>query len=218
MKGVLEDGRSLRAARRRNQRREEILAATARLVAGQGYANTTVDDVIRAAGLSRGAFYQYFASREALFAELLRGYLEELKACVRIVHPESGSAERELHDNFERVLSRMLQSPDMTRALFLEERGIDPPTERMIREFYDYMHDMVAGALRQGAEHGFIRTVNENVIAAMIIGGLREVLIRTLGGAPGAVHSVKDLVSELLEFGLHGLLPGNQPSPDHSAG
>ncbi len=51
-------------------RREELLDISARLFADRGYERTTVEDVIRQAGLSKGAFYYYYPSKEALLEAL----------------------------------------------------------------------------------------------------------------------------------------------------
>ena len=49
------------------ERRAEILDAAARLIGEHGYAGTSVDDVIRASGLSgKSHFYHYFRSKEEL--------------------------------------------------------------------------------------------------------------------------------------------------------
>jgi len=49
--------------------RAEILQHAARLFRLRGYAATNIDDVMLAAGLTRGGFYAHFQSKEALFAE-----------------------------------------------------------------------------------------------------------------------------------------------------
>jgi TetR/AcrR family transcriptional repressor of nem operon len=51
--------------------RAEILSHAGRLFRLRGYAGTNIDDVMLAAGLTRGAFYAHFASKDALFAEIL---------------------------------------------------------------------------------------------------------------------------------------------------
>jgi len=51
-------------------RREELLDISARLFAERGYERTTVEDVIRQAGLSKGAFYYYYPSKDALLEAL----------------------------------------------------------------------------------------------------------------------------------------------------
>lgn len=49
-------------------RRAEILAAAARLFAANGFHATSMADIIGAAGLSAGAVYRYFRSKEELVA------------------------------------------------------------------------------------------------------------------------------------------------------
>jgi len=64
-------------------RHAELLDCAQRLFFERGYDNTTVNDIIAAAGLSKGAFYHYFASKEvlleALAERLARDSLAELQ-------------------------------------------------------------------------------------------------------------------------------------------
>src|SRR4029450_9871277 len=54
----------------RNARtRAEILDHAGRLFRLRGYAGTNIDDVMLAAGLTRGAFYAHFTSKDELFTE-----------------------------------------------------------------------------------------------------------------------------------------------------
>jgi TetR/AcrR family transcriptional repressor of nem operon len=63
--------------------RAEIFQHAARLFRLRGYAGTNIDDIMLAAGLTRGAFYAHFESKEALFAEVVgagHGLLARLRA------------------------------------------------------------------------------------------------------------------------------------------
>lgn len=55
---------------RRVERREEILAGARRCFAENGYEGATVAKLEEATGLSRGAIFNYFPSKEDLFIEL----------------------------------------------------------------------------------------------------------------------------------------------------
>ncbi len=55
---------------RRTERREQILAGARRCFAEHGYERATVARLEREIGLSRGAIFNYFASKEELFIEL----------------------------------------------------------------------------------------------------------------------------------------------------
>ena len=68
---------------RKARTRSEILDHAARLFRLRGYAGTNIDDVMQAAGLTRGAFYAHFASKDELFAAAIHaghGLLARLRA------------------------------------------------------------------------------------------------------------------------------------------
>jgi TetR/AcrR family transcriptional repressor of nem operon len=46
--------------------RKRIIGCAAELIYGKGYAKTTIDDVIKGAGVTKGSFYHHFSSKEEL--------------------------------------------------------------------------------------------------------------------------------------------------------
>ncbi len=56
--------------------RRRIMACAATEFARQGYAATSIADLARANGISRGLLYHYFASKEALLQEMLNSHLD----------------------------------------------------------------------------------------------------------------------------------------------
>lgn len=56
------------------RRREQLLEIGLRLFAAQGFANTTIADIARDAGVAHGLVYHYFASKDDLLAEILGRY------------------------------------------------------------------------------------------------------------------------------------------------
>lgn len=52
--------------------RAEIVEHAARLFRLRGHAGTNIDDIMLAAGLTRGAFYAHFTSKDDLFTEIVR--------------------------------------------------------------------------------------------------------------------------------------------------
>jgi AcrR family transcriptional regulator len=63
---------------RRTERREQILAGARRCFAEHGYEGATVVRLEREIGLSRGAIFNYFPSKEDLFVELCSRDAERL--------------------------------------------------------------------------------------------------------------------------------------------
>lgn len=67
---------------RRAERRRQILDAARACFVARGLHPTTMDDIIRASGLSAGAVYGYFASKDDLILAAVTGGLEQLGARV----------------------------------------------------------------------------------------------------------------------------------------
>lgn len=59
-------------------RRDEILAAAKRVIAEQGYSDTSMRDIAEASGLLAGSLYSHFRSKAALVGEIVAGFYDEL--------------------------------------------------------------------------------------------------------------------------------------------
>ena len=68
---------------RYDRRREQIVSASARILARRGYDQTSVGDLAEAVGVSTGSLYHYFASKEELLAAICDQLLEPLLAASR---------------------------------------------------------------------------------------------------------------------------------------
>jgi TetR/AcrR family transcriptional regulator, cholesterol catabolism regulator len=86
------DGRT----RRREDTRQRLFEAAVELIAEQGFSATTVDDIALRAKVAKGTVYYNFASKTALFEELLRhgiGLLtEDFRAAVKGLPPRDAVA------------------------------------------------------------------------------------------------------------------------------
>jgi TetR/AcrR family transcriptional repressor of nem operon len=65
------------------QRRAELLAAGRALFLAKGVAATSLDDITQRAGVSKGLFYLYFPSKEALVLALQEQFSHEIAARMR---------------------------------------------------------------------------------------------------------------------------------------
>jgi AcrR family transcriptional regulator len=76
-------------------RRQRLVDAAWRRIATSGYHETTVDDVCDEAGVSKGAFYGYFPTKQDLFLALLEEETEALnRVAAELADGELSGAER----------------------------------------------------------------------------------------------------------------------------
>ena len=78
--------------------RDKILAAALGLIRARGYAATTVDDLCTAAGVTKGAFFHHFKSKEELAVAAADHWSETTGAFF------AGAPYHEPHDPLDRVL------------------------------------------------------------------------------------------------------------------
>jgi AcrR family transcriptional regulator len=111
-------------AERREDTREQVLAAAAKVFAQRGFHGTSLDAVAEEAGFSRGAVYYNFADKEELFLDLLDRRCAERAQDLREVFgdtPEDDVAatSRQAQLAADHALDAMTGDPEW-RALYLE--------------------------------------------------------------------------------------------------
>lgn len=81
--------------------KEKILDAGQRLLLEHGYGGMSVDQVIAAAGITKGAFFYHFKSKNDLAQALLERYIE---LDDKLLHDLMGRAEKLNHDPLQQYL------------------------------------------------------------------------------------------------------------------
>ncbi len=76
------------AAKSKNATKRKIVTAAWKLFYEQGYDDTTVDDIIRASGTSKGSFYHYFEGKDALLSTLSLLFDEKYEELLAGIDPE----------------------------------------------------------------------------------------------------------------------------------
>lgn len=63
---------------RAKRTRDDLLEAARRVFAGRGYAGATIDDITAAAGVSKGAYYFHFETKEDILVALVTDWAAEV--------------------------------------------------------------------------------------------------------------------------------------------
>lgn len=77
-------------AQRRDETRRRLLGTAARLMAVRGFHDVSVQDVVVEAGVTKGAFYHHFDSKEGLFDEVVAQAHGAVAAAVRAAADQMG--------------------------------------------------------------------------------------------------------------------------------
>ena len=117
-----EDGRVRRGQETREARRTQIKQTALRVFSERGYHETSVSDLVDAAGVARGTFYLYFDSKDAIFLELLDDLTAHLRSNVTGIDlsPSAAPMFEQLHAIVVRILRTVVENRPLTRIIFRE--------------------------------------------------------------------------------------------------
>ncbi|REB07120.1 TetR/AcrR family transcriptional regulator [Sporosarcina sp. BI001-red] len=62
------------------RKQKEIIESAIKLFAENGFTNTSIQEIVNDCGISKGAFYNYFPSKEALHIAIFEYYFEQMRA------------------------------------------------------------------------------------------------------------------------------------------
>ena len=160
--------------------REKILTTAARLFAEQGYENTSIAQVARAATVSKALIFWYFDTKEKLYRHALGKTLEPYFISVDDLEglDEQAQIER-LIDLFAEFVRENVYSVRFFLSLML--RGERQPDDviRHVSELYGVLRNLLADIIESGRRRGVFRPdCNPTLDAALIMATLDGVLIQ----------------------------------------
>jgi AcrR family transcriptional regulator len=114
-------------------KRATILKKSAELFARAGYDGTSLTDIAKACGTSKGLLYHYYANKEALLSDIIREHLQELVDVVREARTHAGSP-REKLEALVRALLEAYRDADAEHVIQINEMGRLPKeTQEMLK-------------------------------------------------------------------------------------
>jgi AcrR family transcriptional regulator len=147
--------------RRPQDRSREVVQAALQLFVERGFAATKLDDVARAAGVSKGLPYLYFRSKEDLFkAVIAEAILEPLALGEQYVASFEGHSADLLRVLFERVRAFNDSPSGGVTKLIIGEAGNFPDVARYFVEEIDRRgRHLFETVLKRGVARGEFRPI-----------------------------------------------------------
>ena len=106
------------------EHRARLLEGMAQCVAAQGYADTTIADIVREAGVSRRTFYEHFSDKAVCLVALYEAASQNALAVLRsAVDPQRGWQEQ-VESAIGAYLGVLASNPVLMRTLFVDILGL----------------------------------------------------------------------------------------------
>ena len=186
---------------RRRHDLDSLLAVAVRVFTERGYDGTSMEDLARAAGLSKSSLYHHIESKEQLLRLALERAVEPLFAVTREPAAVSGAAIQRLEHVVRREVEVLAERLPYV-ALLLRVHG-NTEVERWALEQRRAFDKIVAGLVRQAADEGDVRADLDPAVVSRLLFGMINSLIEWY--RPGGLYEktmVADAITRLAFDGL----------------
>jgi AcrR family transcriptional regulator len=126
-----------------DNQQERLLDATEALIAEKGAARTTIEAIVKEAGVSSVTFYEHFRGKDECFVAAFERAVGDLRAEVGAALPTAGSREERVRVGLEALLAALDAQPARARLCFVEAQQGGP----LMAASYDAALDDVAAEL-----------------------------------------------------------------------
>ena len=197
--------------RRKTARPGEIIAAALEVFAEKGFAGAKLDDIAERAGVSKGALYLYFETKDDIFRAVVR---EAVAPNLDMVEAVLAQATLPFPDLLRMVFSRIVQLIGTSRLGAVAKLVIGESRNfpELAKTYYDLVVShaiaLLAGLVAKGQARGEVREGDPRLHAMSLFGPIlmgllwRETL-EPAGGPPIDLHA---LARQHAETVLEGLL------------
>lgn len=187
-------------------RRTHILTAALTCFARTGYHQTTIDDISREAGLSKGSIYVHFESKKELFLAIFDWMVDETRFMEDLAMSDKTCYER-LASTIEDMLMGVASPEFRAMSPLVVDTWLqnlqDPDVNEMIRGKYIQYSQPLIHLIEEGVANGEFKPVDAPALAsifiAMIDGLMVQILVDpTVVDLNGTSRALKTLVAGLL--------------------
>lgn len=166
--------------RERPETRERILSAAADVFAAKGFRGSSVDDIVARSDTSKGSFYNFFPSKEAIFLALIErvgvALLERVEGDVERASGALGRVDAAL----AAALDALAQHRALARILVIEAPALGHGSDRRLFELHRLVAGFIARRLDDAVRDGSIGAIDSEIAAYAWLGAINEVVLRWL--------------------------------------
>lgn len=189
---------------RSEETRSRILESASKLFSNRGYNKASVDEICAEAGISKGAFYHHFESKQALFLALLDGWLQTIDNAIEASTDKTAPETfMQMTEAFPYLFETAGEGLPMFLEFWLQASRDKKIWEASISPYRRY-HKHFTSLIKKGVEEGSFVEVDPELTARMIVATAMGLLLQSLLDPQGASwekvarDSTKLLVGSLL--------------------
>jgi TetR/AcrR family acrAB operon transcriptional repressor len=190
--------------------RRQVMEAALRVFSQNGYSSTTLDDIAREAGVTRGAIYWHFSNKADLYNTLVAEVSGRVSPIVVVALEEGDTVLGVLRDVFVRLLSYLEEDEEFcaVQELVLFKTAVTPEMEEGLRKKVEgirQMVEMLTAVIERGIEAGEVRSDVKPRDAALAMLGYQNGLM-AVWLLDRTLFSIKDRAEAMADIFMKGIV------------
>ena len=159
----------------REERKDQILEAATKVFTQRGFADARMDDIVAESGLSKGALYWYFDSKDAIIVGILDRVFNWEAAHLQEILKSEDSAQKKLEAFVEASLQDIVRMKPLMPIFFdfwtlsIRNKTIN----KAIKRYYQHFINIVEPMIKLGIDQGEFRPIDVRE-TALALGALFE--------------------------------------------
>jgi AcrR family transcriptional regulator len=140
---------------------QRLLAEATRLFAERGFDRTSVQEIVEAAGVTKGALYHYFGSKDDLLHEVYARVLRMQTARLQEIAAGPEPVAERLYRAAADVVVSSIENLDDTKIFFRSMHQLSPEKQKAVRAERRRYHERFRALLEEGRGDGVFRAEPE---------------------------------------------------------
>ena len=163
---------------RKNDTRFRILNAAINIFSQKGYHATRVDEIVDAAGTSKGGVYFHFPSKQDIFLGLVDEFADLLERRISAAIAEEKSGIHRVDAALVACLGTFEEYRKLAKIFLVQAVGLGLIFEEKQQKIHDRFVEIVKTYLDEAVAEGDIPAIDTEIAAYAWMGALNEVVIR----------------------------------------
>ena len=133
---------------------QRLLAAATRLFAERGFDRTSVQEIVEAAGVTKGALYHYFGSKDDLLHEVYGRLLRLQQERLDTFASEDAPVDQRLRAAAADVVVTTIEHLDDAKIFFRSMHQLSPEKNKQVRAERRRYHEQFRSLIEEGQRSG----------------------------------------------------------------
>lgn len=159
----------------REERKTEIIKASARIFAKYGYHKAKIEDIAKEAGIGKGTIYEYFDSKKVLFQEMIKNSLSQYENQIKKIAKGEAKVKNKLIDISRYHGIFLSEHMDLAQSMMSQIDILSKEMKCWMVETREELFKTMEEVIQRGIDKGEFRAnLDVEGAALSIIGGINQ--------------------------------------------